>query len=464
MLGGRGGQQTELMRIVDARDIALPFTMQREATRVQVQVPHPATPPAAAAPAPTRDAKWTVGTDRDLPVDLKGAWDGDKAAASVLDWAGFRDGETPDPAKARRAFLIYDADAPDLRGSYKLPIAEYRSGANAGLHVVKSGMDAAASYLPQTDAPQEVLDRARAVLDHYYKKIKQPGAGASRDKGARKMKIVNVEVGIGRDNFNKLVKSGLAAKLANKGRSIPQTLIVPVPVSDEMDPKELIAKLEEIKTVAGDLIEMAGEAMGDAEGAVKEAEDAEAMKARCAEMETAIAEKEKELAAMKEQMAAAAKTSDALRIERDSLRAEVEPLRAKEVDELRAVAVQLGCAEDKVKAAKDAAEIRRMVASAKLGERYSETTGEGEAKTFKVADSIVAGVYEGLIAGLQSQSNAGAGNGSSAGADPIRDYAAPFAAIPQLTPHAGGQAKPKVKREQDEEIDPFTAGLMAAGG
>lgn len=454
-LGGRGGQQTELMRIVDARDIALPFDLRRDTTRTQVSVPVQAANPKHQERKRDQMPTWTVGTDRDLPI-ASGAWDGPAAAESVFAWAGWPD--APDPARARRAFLIYDADAPDLKGSYKLPIARYRDGS---LEVVDAGLRAAASRLPQTDAPQEVLDRARTVLDHYYEKLeKMQGAAASRDKGARKMKVEQIEIGLGRDNFNKLAKLGVLAKLAEKGRNIPQSIVVPLPVTDEMDPKMVVGKLEEMKMLASDLIEMVAEAMGEAESMAAEAEDAAAMKARCGEMEAAIAEKEKELAALKEQAAAAAKTMDGLKSERDSLRTEVEPLRAKELDELRQVAVQIGCAEDKVKSAKDSAEIRRLVASAKLGERYSETVGEGEAKTFRVSDSIVAGVYDGLIAGLQAAQPA---RGS---ADPTRDYAAPFAAIPQLVPHAGGggQAKPKVKREQDEEIDDFTAGLQAAGG
>ena len=114
-LCGRGGAQSELMRIVDSREVRIPFDLTRRKTRCSVQIP-----------AQVRDMKWTVGTDRELPV-VPGEWDGAAAAASVFDWAGWPD--NPKPEQARRAFLIYDSDAPELKGSYKLPIAEYRDGA-----------------------------------------------------------------------------------------------------------------------------------------------------------------------------------------------------------------------------------------------------------------------------------------------------------------------------------------------
>lgn len=110
-------------------------------------------------------AEWTVGAARDLPIDTEQPWDAARAKSSVFEWAGWPD--NPDPAKARRAFLIYDKSAPELKGSYKLPFAEYdqRLEANAG------GLHAAASRLPQTDAPQDVLDEARKVLDGYFEQL-----------------------------------------------------------------------------------------------------------------------------------------------------------------------------------------------------------------------------------------------------------------------------------------------------
>lgn len=124
-------------------------------------------------PKSAKAADWRVGAARDLPIeDGDRAWDGNAAAASIFDAAG---GENFDPARARRGFLIYDASDPSLRGSYKLPIAR---GGQGGLRVPKSGIRAAASYLPQTDAPAAVLARAQAVLDAYKAK-----AGMDTDDG-----------------------------------------------------------------------------------------------------------------------------------------------------------------------------------------------------------------------------------------------------------------------------------------
>lgn len=99
-------------------------------------------------------ATFRVGAARNLPIaDTGRAWDGPEAQQRIFD--------LPE-AQWKRAHLIYDADAPELRGSYKLPFADVLNGE---LTVIPAGLRAAASRLPQTDAPQDVLDAARAVLD-----------------------------------------------------------------------------------------------------------------------------------------------------------------------------------------------------------------------------------------------------------------------------------------------------------
>lgn len=113
-------------------------------------------------------AAWTVGAARDLPVaDTDASWDGPAAAARMFAAAGF-DGDSPDSAKVRRGFLVYDSANPDLKGSYKLPFADVVDG---GLKAIPSGIRAAAGRLQQTDAPQEVLDNARNILDDYEEKM-----------------------------------------------------------------------------------------------------------------------------------------------------------------------------------------------------------------------------------------------------------------------------------------------------
>ena len=111
---------------------------------------------------------WHVGAARDLPIDDSGAWDGPAAAARIFTDAGF-DGDSPDAAKARRGFLLYDAANPALKGSYKLPFADVEGGA---LKAMASGIRAAASRLTQTDAPADALSDARNVIDAYEARMK----------------------------------------------------------------------------------------------------------------------------------------------------------------------------------------------------------------------------------------------------------------------------------------------------
>ena len=121
---------------------------------------------------------WTVGAARDLEIVEADTWDGDGAAARVFAWAGF-DGDNPDPARARRAFLVYDDEAPELRGSYKLGFADVIDGE---LYAVDAGLRAAASRLPQTDASAEALNRARQVLDAYFARMNETAnASKARD-------------------------------------------------------------------------------------------------------------------------------------------------------------------------------------------------------------------------------------------------------------------------------------------
>ena|SRR6202521_4123215 len=122
--------------------------------------------------AAATEAEWVVGAAEDLPIEDKTSWDGPAAAEHMLDAAGFN-GNSPDPAKAKRGFLVYDHHNPKLKGSYKLPFADLVGGE---LKAVHGGIDAAASRLPQTDIPDDVKTKARAVLDHYEKRMKPDDA------------------------------------------------------------------------------------------------------------------------------------------------------------------------------------------------------------------------------------------------------------------------------------------------
>lgn len=129
----------------------------------------------AKMPAGRRDGKraaaaeWKVGASQSLPLNEDLDWDGSAAAASIFEKAGF-DGDKPDVSFARKGFLVYDASAPELKGSYKLPFAKVIDGR---LTALASGIRAAASRLPQADLPGDVADKAREVIDHYEGKMKK---------------------------------------------------------------------------------------------------------------------------------------------------------------------------------------------------------------------------------------------------------------------------------------------------
>lgn len=133
---------------------------------------------AAKMPTPSRSSKaaeWKVGAARDLPIEDDDSWDGAAAEKSIFEYAG---GATFSAEKARKGFLAYDAENPEERGSYKLPIAHVIGGE---LKVPKGAIRAAASRLPDTDIPDDVKKKAEAVLDHYKEK-----AGIDDDEEEKK--------------------------------------------------------------------------------------------------------------------------------------------------------------------------------------------------------------------------------------------------------------------------------------
>jgi hypothetical protein len=114
-----------------------------------------------------RSANWKCGCVRDLPISDSDAWDGAAAAGRLLDAAGVG-GDSPKYAEAAKGFLAHDSASPDLRASYKLPFADLVGGK---LTAMPGGLRAAASRLPQTDIPQNVMTEARGVLDAYFSRM-----------------------------------------------------------------------------------------------------------------------------------------------------------------------------------------------------------------------------------------------------------------------------------------------------
>lgn len=150
---------------------------------------------------------WESCGAHDLPTDASDAWDGPAAEASIFTMAGF-DGANPDPAKARRGFLVCDTDKPTEKGSYKLPFAHVVDGE---LKAVKGGIVAAASRLNQTDAPADVLDKAKATIDHYEKVM---GIGDEDESKA----LSHALLGMSRALKAVVSKAGRKLSAENEGR------------------------------------------------------------------------------------------------------------------------------------------------------------------------------------------------------------------------------------------------------
>jgi HK97 family phage major capsid protein/HK97 family phage prohead protease len=129
-------------------------------------------------------ADFRCGPARDLPLKDGVAFDRSGAIASMLDAANIG-GDNPDFAKAKRGFLIYDADKPELRGSYHLPFATMVNGT---LTAIGNGVRNAASRLPQmNNVPADVEAAARRVLDGYMAKIHaDDGKGVDDDEAIEK--------------------------------------------------------------------------------------------------------------------------------------------------------------------------------------------------------------------------------------------------------------------------------------
>lgn len=109
---------------------------------------------------------WKIGAARDLPIVEQDSWDGAAAKERVFTFAGWT--ENANPSKARRAFLFYNSDADELKGSYKCPFADVVDGT---LKASSAGIKAAKSRIASTDVPEALKKRAQTILDSYASKM-----------------------------------------------------------------------------------------------------------------------------------------------------------------------------------------------------------------------------------------------------------------------------------------------------
>jgi HK97 family phage prohead protease len=117
-------------------------------------------------------ANWEVGVPKDLPIEDDDSWDGSVAETSIFEFAG---GDSFEPAKARKGFLVYNSSDDTKRSAYKLPLAHAVDGE---LKVPKGAIRAALSRISETDIPEDVKERAEAMLQEYAKRA---GIGEEED-------------------------------------------------------------------------------------------------------------------------------------------------------------------------------------------------------------------------------------------------------------------------------------------
>ncbi len=143
-----------------------------------------------------------VTSFEDLPLgEREKQWDGDAAEGRVREWAGGKD--DMDWPKYRGAFLWYDADEPELFGSYKLGYADVEDGK---LIAMPRGVFAAAGALQGArggvDIPAEDDEKVREHLAEYYAKMRTefedealvaPWNKAAR-KGSELVRVLNAGI------------------------------------------------------------------------------------------------------------------------------------------------------------------------------------------------------------------------------------------------------------------------------
>lgn len=120
-------------------------------------------------------ANWKVGASRNLPVSAVKGWNDDGASEGIFEKAefgAFGDGN-PDTTFARKGFLIYDAGNAGETKSYRIPFAKLIDGR---LTVTPESIAGANTALKQLDLPDDVAEKARAVLTHYEGEMKKDKA------------------------------------------------------------------------------------------------------------------------------------------------------------------------------------------------------------------------------------------------------------------------------------------------
>lgn len=110
---------------------------------------------------------------QDLPLaDRQRSWDGTAAEQRVREWAGPR--ADMDWQKYRTAFMWYNADSPELFGSYKLPYADIIDGSLTAVPRAIFTIANPQRGVDATDIPDTEKERIKqGQVSRYYAKMKE---------------------------------------------------------------------------------------------------------------------------------------------------------------------------------------------------------------------------------------------------------------------------------------------------
>jgi HK97 family phage prohead protease len=130
------------------------------------------------------DSNWKVGASRNLPVAADAAWDAAAAAKGIFDKAEF-DSDDADTGFARKGFLVYDAANASDAAAYQIPFAKLL---DSRLMVTRESIADAAAKLKSINLPDDVVEKARAVIAHYEGEMNKTKAIETAKPGKLKFK------------------------------------------------------------------------------------------------------------------------------------------------------------------------------------------------------------------------------------------------------------------------------------
>lgn len=189
---------------------------------------------------------WRVGASKNLPVSTTDMeWDSAAAKQRIFKAVGF-DTDKPDLESVKKAFLAYDSSNPNLRGSYKLLIADIIDGK---MQITEGGLRAALQRLPNIPLPAETKTAANAILDHYQEETMELATTNNTPQSQVEFEKALVARGLAKSRNE-------AREIARVAKSCPQIfqkkteLIEPVqPALDAGKLTEMLSLVSKMKSI-----------------------------------------------------------------------------------------------------------------------------------------------------------------------------------------------------------------------